>query len=46
VTFAHIAGLPIEETIAMGGPALLTAIAAAVASLRSRWPTQKRRQGG
>ena len=43
MTLAHIAGLPLEETLAMGGPALLTALAAAVASLRSRWPTQKRR---
>lgn len=46
MTLAHIAGLPIEETIAMGGPALLTAIAAAVASLRSRWPTQDKRRDG
>ena len=42
MTLAHIAGIPLEETLAMGGPALLTAIAAAVARLRTGWPTQKR----
>ena len=31
---AHIAGLPLEETITAGGPALLTTLAVAVARLR------------
>jgi hypothetical protein len=33
---AHIAGIPIEETLAMGGPALLTALGALGAQLRAR----------
>ena len=36
MTTAHIAGLPIEETLAMSVPALLTALGAAVAQLRAR----------
>jgi hypothetical protein len=27
--YAHVAGIPLEETLAMGGPALLTALGAA-----------------
>jgi hypothetical protein len=46
VTLAHIAGIPLEETLAMGGPVLLTAIAACVASLRAGWPTQRKRRDG
>jgi hypothetical protein len=33
----HIAGLPVEETIATFGPALLVAVGAALAGLRARW---------
>jgi hypothetical protein len=33
---AHVGGLPLEETLAAGGPALLTALGAAVAQLRAR----------
>ena len=33
---AHVAGLPLEETLAAGGPALLTALGALVARLRAR----------
>jgi len=44
VTLAHIAGIPVEETFLMCGPGLLTALAAAVAGLRSGWPTQRRRR--
>jgi hypothetical protein len=36
VTFAHVGGLPLEETIAAGGPALLTALGALGAQLRAR----------
>jgi hypothetical protein len=36
MTFAHVGGLPVEETLAAGGPALLTALGAAVAQLRRR----------
>ena len=36
MTIAHIAGMPLEETLAAAGPALLTALAAAVAQLRVR----------
>jgi hypothetical protein len=43
MTLAHIAGLPLEETLLMCGPALLTALGAAVAGLRSGWPTQRKR---
>jgi hypothetical protein len=34
--YAHVAGVPIEETLAMGGPALLTALGALTAQLRAR----------
>jgi predicted alpha/beta-hydrolase family hydrolase len=37
VTFAHIAGLPIEETVLAGGPALLAAVGAVVTQLRARY---------
>jgi hypothetical protein len=43
MTLAHIAGLPLEETLAMGGPGLLAALAAVAARLRSRRPAQRRR---
>jgi hypothetical protein len=32
----HIAGVPIEETLGLFGPALLVALGAAVATLRAR----------
>jgi hypothetical protein len=35
--FAHIGGVPIEETVGSFGPALLIALAAAAANLRARW---------
>jgi hypothetical protein len=39
---AHIGGLPIEETVSAGGPALLTALAVAAAKLRM-WRQRGRR---
>jgi hypothetical protein len=36
VTIAHLAGLPVEETLAMCGPALLASVGAAGAWLRGR----------
>jgi hypothetical protein len=36
MTFAHIAGVPLEETLAAGGPALLTALGVLAAQLRAR----------
>jgi hypothetical protein len=35
--FAHIAGVPIEETVGSFGPALLVASGAAAAKLRARY---------
>jgi hypothetical protein len=35
MTLAHLGGLPIEETIAAGGPALLTVLAALAAHVRA-----------
>ena len=40
---AHVAGIPLEETLAAGGPALLAALGAAVAQLRGR--LRRRRRG-
>ena len=34
VPFAHVGGMPIEETLAMSGPGLLLALGAASATLR------------
>ena len=36
MTVAHVGGLPLEETIAAGGPALLAALGALGAQLRVR----------
>jgi hypothetical protein len=36
IPFAHIAGMPVEETIASLGPALLLTLGAASATLRAR----------
>ena len=36
MTFAHVGGIPIEETLAAGGPALLAALGALAAHLRAR----------
>ena len=36
MTFAHVGSLPIEETLATGGPALLTVLTAVAARLRTR----------
>jgi hypothetical protein len=33
---AHVGGIPIEETLAAGGPALLAALGALAAQLRAR----------
>lgn len=35
--FAHIGGVPIEETVGSFGPALLVAFGAAAAKLRARY---------
>jgi hypothetical protein len=39
---AHVGGIPIEETVAMYGPALLLAAGAATARLRGRWHWRRR----
>jgi hypothetical protein len=36
VVFAHIAGMPVEETVASFGPVLLLASGGCVAALRAR----------
>jgi hypothetical protein len=38
---AHIGGMPIEETIGMGAPALLTAVGAAASKLHARLRTRR-----
>jgi hypothetical protein len=38
MTSAHVGGLPLEETLAAGGPALLTALGVTLAQLRARRP--------
>jgi len=53
ISFAHIAGMPVEETIGSLGPALLLTFGATSATLRARfgralvrqarWPTPKTR---
>jgi hypothetical protein len=42
-SIAHIAGIPIEETLAMAAPVLGATCAALVATLRSRsrWPWRR-----
>jgi hypothetical protein len=43
---AHIAGIPVEETIGSFGPALLIALGAAMATLRlRRMPSRGRTRG-
>jgi hypothetical protein len=42
---AHIGGVPIEETLAAGGPALLTAVGAAVSQLHARLRRRRREVG-
>jgi hypothetical protein len=37
VPVAHIAGVPVEETLGMLGPIAATVIGAATVTLRSRW---------
>jgi hypothetical protein len=37
VPVAHIAGVPVEETLGMFGPAAAAILGAAGATLRSRW---------
>ena len=41
MTVAHIAGVPLEETLAMGGPALLAALGVAVSRLRALRPRRR-----
>jgi len=41
--FAHVGGLPVEETLAAGGPAVLTALGVAVAQLRA-WIGRQRKE--
>ena len=41
---AHVGGLPIEETIALGGPTLLVAFGAASATLRARLRARRARR--
>jgi hypothetical protein len=36
MTFAHVGGLPIEETLLGGGPALFAVLAAVTATVRAR----------
>jgi hypothetical protein len=37
VVLAHIAGVPVEETIGALGPAMLVVFGAATVNLRARW---------
>jgi uncharacterized membrane protein len=46
VPFAHIGGIPIEETLASLGPALLVAFGVAWAQLRARLRPLRSRAGG
>jgi hypothetical protein len=43
VVFAHIAGVPVEETIGALGPAILVVFGAATVNLRSRWHARRNR---
>jgi hypothetical protein len=43
VGFAHVGGVPIEETLASTGPALLSAAGVIAARLRARRPSTIRR---
>jgi hypothetical protein len=45
VIFAHVAGFPLEETLATGGPALLTVLTFAAAGLRARLRRGQRTRG-
>jgi hypothetical protein len=45
VPFAHVGGIPIEETLASLGPALLVGVAATWANLRARLRGARRRAG-
>jgi hypothetical protein len=46
MTFGHVAGLPIEETLASFGPLLLVGSGVAWANLRSRLRARTRRDVG
>jgi hypothetical protein len=35
--WAHVAGIPVEETLATFGPALLLVVGAALGTVRARW---------
>jgi hypothetical protein len=43
---AHIAGIPVEETLAMAAPVLGATCAAFMATLRSHRDRRSRRRGG
>jgi hypothetical protein len=45
VIVAHVAGFPIEETLATSGPALLTVLTFAAAGLRARLRRRERISG-
>jgi hypothetical protein len=45
VSFAHVGGLPLEETLATGGPALLTLLTAVAAMFRARFRGLRQRTG-
>jgi hypothetical protein len=44
--YAHVGGIPLEETLAMGGPAMLTALGAAVTRLHARRLRKRRPELG
>jgi hypothetical protein len=46
VPFAHVGGIPIEETLASFGPALLVGLGVAWAQLRARLRRVRSRGGG
>jgi hypothetical protein len=43
VVIAHIAGVPVEETIGALGPAMLVMFGAATVNLRARWKGRRGR---
>jgi hypothetical protein len=43
---AHVAGLPIEETIALYGPAIMLTVGAALTMVRARVRRARRREPG
>jgi hypothetical protein len=45
IPFAHVGGLPIEETLALYGPGLLLAFGGVTATVRARLRQVTRRRG-